>query len=404
MKNYKYPLSIDTFSDQEKNQISDVISSGKFTMGEKVNEFENRFADWLGIKNAVMVNSGSSANLLLIYSSLISSYRKAELNLGDEILVPALLWPTTLWPIVQLGLKPVLVDINLSDLSLDLKDASNKLNSRTKGIFLIHVLGKASNMDAISNFCDENSLILFEDCCESLGSFHEKQHVGSFGFGGTYSHFFAHHLTTMEGGTICTNSDDHANDLRSMRAHGWIRDRKDGNKILEQFSDIDGRFLFYLPGFNLRPMEIQAAVGLAQLDKLDMMIENRVKFAGEISEMIKKCNFLEILGVQNATNYLSRQDNNHSWMNIPFLVTKNNEFSRDDVVKIFESCGIETRPIIAGNFVNHPAWKHVDTMNSASDFKNAELIHNQGFMIGCHPRPMTKDEYHAVQLVLEKIN
>ena len=117
-----------------------------------------------------------------------------------------------------------------------------------------------------------------------------------------------------------------------------------------------------------------------------------------------KCNFLEILGVQNATNYLSRQDNNHSWMNIPFLVTKNNEFSRNDVVKIFESCGIETRPIIAGNFVNHSAWKHVDTMTIASDFKNAELIHIQGFMIGCHPRPMTKDEYHAVQLVLEKIN
>jgi CDP-6-deoxy-D-xylo-4-hexulose-3-dehydrase len=404
LKEYKYPLSIDTFSDQERDQMNNVISSGKFTMGKKVAEFEDLFSQWIGVKNSIMVNSGSSANLLLLYSSIISSFEESKLKPGDEVLVPALLWPTTLWPIVQLGLKPILVDINLIDLSIDLKDAKKKLSDKTKGIFLIHVLGKASNMTSLLQFCNENSLTLFEDCCESLGAFHDKHSVGSFGYGGTFSHFFAHHLTTMEGGTICTHSDDHANDLRSMRAHGWVRDRKDKELLQEKFPEIDSRFLFFLPGFNLRPMEIQAAVGIAQLDKLDDMIENRVNFAREISHIIEKIDCLEILGVKNSLEYSGRLNNHHSWMNIPFLVNKHSGFTRDEIVEIFEDCQIETRPIIAGNFSKHPAWQYVEKSEEQNNFFNSDLLHNQGFMIGCHPRSISSEEHAAISRVAKKLS
>tara|TARA_B100001540_G_C15734812_1_gene609339 strand:+ start:88 stop:753 length:666 start_codon:yes stop_codon:yes gene_type:complete len=221
MKKYSYGLTADTFRKEDFQAIKKLFESRKYTMGENVSLFEKKLSKWLNVKNSIMVNSGSSANLLLISSLLYRTNNKEKiLNIGDEVLVPSLAWPTTIWPIVQLGLKPVFTDINLHSLAIDLKSAKKLITSKTKAMFLIHVLGQACNMKKYKNFCKENNLILLEDCCESFGAFSHKKTVGSFGLGGTFSHYFSHHLTTIEGGSIITNNNKLADDLRSMRAHG----------------------------------------------------------------------------------------------------------------------------------------------------------------------------------------
>ena len=276
---YILPLADDSFGEEERHAMLSVIDSGKYTMGERVEEFEEAFSNWVGTSHSVMVNSGSSANLLLVYSQIVSSFQKDLLKPGDEVLVPALLWPTTIWPLVQFGLKPVLVDINLNSLAMDLDDSKNKITSKTKAIFLIHVLGYACDMDQYVQFCNSNNLFLLEDCCESFGAFDKSRHVGSFGKGGTFSHFFSHHLTTMEGGTITSNSLELSDDLKSLRAHGWVRNRSDIEKFSNQYKELDKRFLFLMPGFNVRPMEIQAAVGMVQLSRMDELLSYRDYFA-----------------------------------------------------------------------------------------------------------------------------
>jgi CDP-4-dehydro-6-deoxyglucose reductase, E1 len=380
------PLASDSFEEQEKQAMHSVIESGQYTMGEKVAEFEKLFAEWIGASDSVMVNSGSSANLLLVYSQLISSFKTDLLQPGDEVLVPALLWPTTIWPLTQFGLKPVLVDIDLTSLAIDLKDSKEKLTSRTKAVFLIHVLGYACEMDEYVKFCQENNLLLMEDCCESFGAFDSGSHVGTFGVGGTFSHFFSHHLTTMEGGSIVVNSPDLADDLRSMRAHGWIRNRSDVAKMANKYPSLDPRFLFHMPGFNLRPMEIQAAVGLVQLDKIDSLLSHRDAFAQYVVDAFQIISWLRIPGSERSAIHVDRNKRNHSWMNIPFMLKENSPVSLGYVMDVFQKEGIETRPIITGNFANQPASEY---LSGLGEYPNAETITNQGFMIGCHASEMS---------------
>ena len=237
-------------------------------MGKGVEKFEKKIASWLGVKNAIMVNSGSSANLLLI-SSLLYRTNKKILKKGDEVLVPALSWPTTIWPLVQLGLKPIFTDIDIDSLAIDLNSAKKMLSKKTKAMFLIHVMGQSCDMKKYKEFCSKNNLILLEDCCESFGAFFNKQSVGSFGYGGTFSHYFSHHLSTVEGGTIVTNNDNLADDIRSLRSHGWIRDRKDKEKFQSNNINIDRRWLFVLPGYNVRPTEIQGVLGVRQIKRIN---------------------------------------------------------------------------------------------------------------------------------------
>ena len=379
--NYILPLADDSFGEDEKSAMLSVIESGNYTMGKKVEEFEDAFSNWIGTSHSVMVNSGSSANLLLVYSQIISSFKKDHLKPGDEVLVPALLWPTTIWPLLQFGLKPVLVDINMDSLAIDLEDSKRKLTQKTKAIFLIHVLGYACEMDDYVGFCTKNNLLLLEDCCESFGAFDKARHVGSFGVGGTFSHFFSHHLTTMEGGTITSNSLELTNDLRSMRAHGWVRNRSDLDEISKQYKEFDTRFLFLMPGFNVRPMEIQAAVGLVQLERMDHLLSLRDHFANHIINAFTDIDWLRVIGSERKKIDMERKERNHSWMNISFIINSNAPTALKDVVSIFEESGIETRPIITGNFANQPAAKYINEIKS---YPKAQILTDQGFMIGCH--------------------
>ena len=200
-----YRLAADTFGSEELHAGKAVLDSGRLTMGERVRAFEQEFADWTGSRHAVMVNSGSSANLLMVDAMLRRTEGGAPpWRRGDEILVPALAWPTTVWPLVQLGLVPVFVDVDARTLAIDLSSAESVLSSRTRGMFLIHVLGQMAQMNDILRFCREHGLELLEDSCESLGAHFDGRHAGTFGTMSSFSFYFSHHISSIEGGMVTT--------------------------------------------------------------------------------------------------------------------------------------------------------------------------------------------------------
>lgn len=392
----KLLLTADFFSSQEINAAIKVLKSKKYTMGKIVKKFEKKLAKWLNVKNLIMVNSGSSANLLIIESLIRGS--KKMLNEGDEVIVPALCWPTTIWPILQLGLIPRFVDSNQITLGIDLEKAKKVITKKTKAMFLIHVLGNAENMSPFVKFCKDHDLLLIEDCCESLGAYSNKKHVGTFGLAGSLSHFYSHHLTTMEGGSIITNNNELADDLRSMRAHGWIRDRKDQVFLKNKYKNLDPRFLFVTSGYNFRPLEIQAAIGLVQLKKIDNFLIKREEHANNITKILSTVEWLNIIGKEKIKKTFNKTEREHSWMNIPILLNKKAPINLEKVKKIFEDNNIETRPIIAGNILKHPVFKNkfLNTFNVANN------VLKNGFMIGCHPL-IKKEQYSLIKKTTDKL-
>lgn len=382
----KYPLASTTFGPEEIQAAKAVFDSNQFTMGEKVHQFETEFAEWTGAKHSLMVNSGSSSNLLMVDAMIRRSNGGASWKKGDEVLVPALSWPTTVWPLVQLGLIPVYVDVDPKTLAIDIESARTVLTPKTKGMFLIHVLGQCADMDKIQGFCRENGIALLEDNCESLGANFRGTQAGTFGVTGSYSCFFSHHIATMEGGMITTNDSELFDDLKSLRAHGWVRDRADKDKWIAENPDLDSRFLFIMPGYNVRPTEVAAAIGSVQIRKLDGMLEAREKLAFEVHEWAKKnAPWMSLIGAEHITSKpLSRRERRHSWMTFPFRVDRDAPATVKQVKAIFEEVGVATRPIIAGNLARHPANKLAETRQAAS-LKNCDELLTNGFMIGCHP-------------------
>tara|TARA_Y100000741_G_scaffold349577_1_gene318835 strand:- start:872 stop:1999 length:1128 start_codon:yes stop_codon:yes gene_type:complete len=359
-------------------------------MGKKVEEFEKKFAKWTGSKYSVMVNSGSSANLLVVESLLRGQRKKKYLKPGDEVIVPALTWPTTIWPIVQLGLVPVFVDSNKNDLSIDFDKAEAAVTRKTKAVFMIHVLGNCSNIEKAKKFCDKFNLILLEDCCESLGSHYKKKHIGNFGLAGTFSFYFAHHICSIEGGAICTNDKKLADDLRSFRAHGWIRNRSDKSKYIYKNKSLDDKFLFVTTGYNVRPTEINAAMGLEQLKRLSFYLNKRDSVVKKISKILSNFSDLEIIGLNKLRRKKnSKKNRNHSWMNLPLFYKKKSIVKFKNILKIFKKNGIETRSIIAGNMIYHPVMKKLK-YKIGNNLQVSDEIFKYGFMIGCHPNINTE--------------
>ena len=384
MNTKPFSLSTNTIDREDLDAVIQVLESGRYTQGEKVAEFEKQVAQWTGAKEAVYVNSGSSANLLMV-DALIRGRRQGRfLELGDEVLVPALSWPTSVWPIVQLGLTPVFVDICPDTLAIDVASAEEALTSKTKAVMLLHIMGLAADMQKITAFCEKNDLILLEDACESFGAYFQERHVGTFGLCGTLSHYFSHHLTTIEGGSLITNDSQLADDLRSKRSHGWIRDRSDKDDISRKYSDLDPRFLFTDMGYNVRGTELSAALGLKQLSKVDHMLESRDTFAHAFHDEMKDVPWLEIVGYQHIRKGKERHGRRHSLMNLPLRLTKNAPLSLTQVKEIFEQGGIETRPFLTGNLLKHPVceeynFKRVTNLNCSDE------LANRGFLIGSAP-------------------
>lgn len=331
------PLMEDSFSDAERRAIQDCLAGGRYTQGERVTELEETFARWCGARCGIMVNSGSSANLLVV------SVLKDLLGLkdGDEVLVPAVTWPTTVYPIIQNNLCPVFCDVG-QDFNISGESMQRMVGERTRALFLVHLLGQAADMPAAERICRTHDLALLEDCCESAGATHAGRRVGTFGLMSTFSFYFGHHMTTIEGGMVLTDSEEAADLLRSARSHGWVR----GSTRSKRYEDRFGchAFLFDMMGYNLRSTELNAAIGLVQLERLAGFIEKRREnhrfFADQMADVDVRLQAVD-----------STQTSSFSFG----LMTRSAEL-RDRCLRELPEEGIECRPIVAGNLLRQPVF------------------------------------------------
>lgn len=382
-----YRLAADTMGPDEIGAAKRVLDSGQLTMGPQVRAFEQEFADWVGVDHAVMVNSGSSANLLIVDALLRTTSTRQCLTPGDEVIVPGLAWPTTVWPIAQLGLVPVFADVDPATMGIDLESATAVLGPRTRAMFLIHPLGRALDLSAYAAFCESHGLALLEDCCESLGAHVEQRHVGTAGVVGSFSFYFSHHISTIEGGMIVTADQGLADDVRGLRAHGWIRDRSDREHWIARHPSFDPRFLFATVGYNVRATEVQAAVGRVQLRRLDEMLFAREALARAVRGWLSaSAPWLELIGGEmlDEATAADRRARRHSWMMLPLRLRPDAPATRDSIVAQLERHGIETRPIIAGNLARHPGVGQI-AYRAAKSLEACDRLLRDSFMIGCHP-------------------
>lgn len=357
----KIKLHSPTFGEEEIQAAVEVLRSTNVTSGEKVKEFEAKFGPY-----AVMCNSGSSANLLAIATlcnPLLYRTTHRHLSPGDEVIVSALSWATTIWPLVQHDLIPVIVDIDPDTLNIDPKELEKAIGPRTKAIMPVHVYGNPCDMEAIRRFNStvyNNTLIIIEDCCEALGA-----DVGHSDFN-TYSFYFSHHITTLEGGMIVAQNTEMADMLRILRAHGWTREMK--NRV--HYEGIDDEFLFITAGYNLRTSEVNAAIGLVQYSKLDSFVKNRRKTAKKLTDIFSK--------YVNSQLTIQKDTGNSSWFGFPVIMNDESLLRQH-----FENNGIETRPLICGNIARQPGMEFYQH-RVVGDLGNADHVMKNGFSIPCH--------------------
>ena len=373
-KRFFYPLLEDPYRKKDLNKAINVIRSGKLTIGKHTKHFEEKFTKKINTKFSLMVNSGSSANLLAL-QCLINPYRKKRLKKGDSVLIPTVCWSTSLWPIIQSGLKPVFVDIDPSTLNIDLRDLIKKVNKRTKALMLVHVLGNSTNMDQLMKIIRKNNIILIEDTCESLGSKYKNKFLGTYGEFSSFSFYTSHQISSGEGGMItCRNSEDYEI-LKSLRSHGWSRGLKNEKKISKINKHLDSRFIFFNSGFNLRPTDVSASIGLSQFNDMNKFISLRNQNRNFIVSSLKKNKII------NNNFYFIEANKNvkPSWFGIPIYIK--NKHNRKKFIKNIERKGIETRPIISGNFIRQPSVKKYKLLHGVK-FSNSDIVNNHGFFIG----------------------
>lgn len=380
-----YRLSDDTWGLEELEAINRVIKSNRFSMGKEVIEFERQFAELVGSKFAVMSNSGSSANLLAIAALVYSGRLKS----GDEVIVPAVSWSTTFFPLCQYNLKLKFVDIDKYTLNIDVAQIEDAISENTKAIFAVNLLGNPNDFDPILELCAKHDLILIEDNCESLGGVYSGKQLGTFGVMGTFSTFYSHHICTMEGGITVTDDEELYHYLLSIRAHGWTRNLPDNSKIYtKKDNEFYESFNFIMPGFNLRPLEMEAAVGIEQLKKLNGIINQRVENAKYFMSKID-----EIEGIRTQ-----KQVGQSSWFGFAMILEGKMKNQRDKIVKILKEHNIEVRPIVAGNFVRNTAIKYMD-YSVHNTLTNADEIHENGYFVGNH----SKENWEQVDFLINAL-
>jgi CDP-6-deoxy-D-xylo-4-hexulose-3-dehydrase len=386
------PLSAPTFGEDEILESIDSLLTQKVTLGKKVRDFENAFAAYIGSENSVMVNSGSSANLVAL--SILSSYElERRIQPGDEVIAPALTWSTSIFPILNIGAVPVLVDVDPQNFCIDPILIENAITKKTRAIMPVHLLGYACNMPEILRIAKENNLFVIEDACEAPGAEVHGKRVGSFGTLGTFSFFFSHHITTIEGGMIVTGNTDFANLARSMRAHGWIRERSDQNILSSKYKSIDNRFLFVSQGYNLRPTEIQGAFGIHQIEKLDKLIRVRQANTEFWTEQLSR--FKEFLSLPQT-----RAGYRDVYFGYAITVKPNARFKREELMQYLESKRIETRPIMAGDFTQQPVFETV-VARVNGELRNTKAIHERSFFIGNHQGIGAPHREYVVRCITE---
>jgi len=368
----KYSLASTTWDEQEIDAINEVIKSGKYSMGERVIAFEEEFAKKMGSKFSVMVNSGSSANLILV--SGCRYLKKPKLMPGDEVIVPAVSWSTTYYPITQIGAVLKFVDINPETLNIDINKIEEAITPKTKAIFVVNLLGNPADWNSLNRIADKHGLLLIEDNCESLGATLGGKQLGTFGLGGTYSSFFSHHISTMEGGLITTDDEELYQVMKSLRAHGWTRDLPEKNHVYNKTgNDWDDLFRFVLPGYNVRPLEMEAAIGSVQLRKLDSFIAARRKNA----ELFQSA-MIDIDGYR-----IQKENGESSWFGFSLILEGKLTGKRAGLIATLTEAEIDSRPIVTGNFARNPVIEHLPHLD-IGPLPAADDIHDNGLFVGNH--------------------
>tara|TARA_B100001173_G_scaffold272929_1_gene251692 strand:- start:153 stop:1256 length:1104 start_codon:yes stop_codon:yes gene_type:complete len=349
-----------------------VIDQDNFTMGSYVKKFENHFSKYFKAKYSVMVSSGSTANLLAVAALFFT--RDSSLKRGDEVIVPAVSWSTTYFPLQQYGLKLKFVDIDIDTLNYDITALSNAVSNKTKIIMAVNLLGNPNNYDVILDICNENNITLLEDNCESMGATFKNKFAGTFGLMGTFSSFFSHHISTMEGGVVVTDDKELYHILLCLRAHGWTRNLPDTNFVSNKSNNwFDESFRFVLPGYNVRPLEMSGAIGIEQMKKLNSFLENRRKNAKIFKNLF-----------QSSENFIIQEEIcNSSWFGFSLIIRPQSRLNRNEIIKKLSAKNIDCRPIVTGNFTKNEVMRYFDYSIHA-DLKNADYLHDNGFFVGNH--------------------
>ena len=372
---YQYPLATATWDDAEYSALQEVIAGGMFTMGPKVAQFEQDFATYIGSRYAVMVNSGSSANLLMVAALFYTKNSALKLKAGDEVIVPAVSWSTTYYPLYQYGLKIKFVDIDLHTLNYDLEQLRQAVTDQTRAVMVVNLLGNPNNFSEIEHIIGNRNIVLIEDNCESLGATFGDKKAGTFGLMGSFSSFFSHHISTMEGGVVVTDDEEFYQILLSLRAHGWTRNLPKNNLVSSTKSDdpFEESFRFVLPGYNVRPLEMSGALGIEQVKKLPMLIEER-----------RKNGVLLQAAMTNHPDLLIQSEiGQSSWFGFSLVIKPGSSLTRKALVKKLTTMGFECRPIVAGNFAKNEVVKYFNSEVHGT-LSNAEHIDQNGLFIGNH--------------------
>lgn len=388
-----FPLASSSWDEEEIDAMQRVIASGMFTMGENVQAFERDFAQYVGSQHCVMVNSGSSANLLMVAALFYTKNSKLKLQRGDEVIVPAVSWSTTYYPLYQYGLKIKFVDIDLHTLNYDLDQLEQAVTDKTRAIMAVNLLGNPNDFGRIEQIIGNRDIVLIEDNCESMGAAFNGKQAGTFGVMGSFSAFFSHHISTMEGGMIVTDDEELYQILLSLRAHGWTRNLPKKNLVCSDKSDdaFEESFRFVLPGYNVRPLEMSGAIGISQIKKLPGMIINRRKNAEKFAEIIARYPHITA----------QKEIGDSSWFGFSMIVNSDAPFTRRDLVAAFNRNGVDVRPIVAGNFAKNEVLKWMDH-SIAGSLKNAEEIDRFGLFIGNH-QYLLHEEFQALEKALNDI-
>lgn len=387
---FSYPLVVPTYGSDEVKEALDSLLSTYVTMGEKCKEFEKFFSEYVGMNHGLFVNSGSSANLIAL-SILNSPEVDDPIKKGDEIITPALTWSTTVFPIYNIDAIPVFIDIDPNTMTLDVDQIEDAITSKTKAILPVHLLGNPCEMEKIMEIASEKNLYVIEDCCEAHGAMRHNKKIGSFGDISTFSFFFSHHISTIEGGMVLSNDQSHIEIGKSIRAHGWVRERSDKEKFIKRYPKYDPRFLFVHSGYNLRPTEIQGAFGIHQIEKLDRFVSIRADAAKYLIDNLK--NYEQFLILPKVL-----ENSQQSWFGFPMTVKKEAPFTRNQLSDYLEENNIETRPIMGGNFVNQPV---LDSQNyrTVNDLSNSQLIFENGIFIGLNHKSTKNKLKKIIQIV-----
>lgn len=383
----KIDLIQDTIDNKDIDLLIEWLKSyPKLTKGVKTIEFENKWSNWLGCKYSVFVNSGSSANLLMLYTLKV-----LEMMKNNKVCVPSLCWATDLAPVLQLGMEPILIDCNLENLSVDLNHLENVFKTETPStLILVSVLGLSPDMDKIIELCEKYDVILLEDNCESQGTVYKGKKLGNFGLMSSFSTYFAHTMSTIEGGMISTNDEKIYHTLLQLRSHGWDRDLPNSKQkeLRDEWNvnDFSTLYTFYIPGFNLRSTDLQAKIGIDQLDKVDSMIENRYKnFLYYKSKLENKVWFPKTIENSYTSNFA-----------IPFITKSQKD--KENLIKDLEENNIVCRPLISGSMGTQPFYKKLYGENK---LPNCTKIDECGLYVPNHDK-LSKEDIDRVCNVLLK--